>query len=679
MILNKQESEVIRKGEIQENTVGIDVNNIGFITQLLTSNLYKNPLGSFLRETVANGIDSTKEAGKDLPVLIIIDYNEVKKVKISIRDYGTGLSPERFDKIYKNIGSSTKRDSNDYIGALGIGRFSCLAVADQVTLVSYYNGTRYEYLMYKDNGYINIDLVDEIDTAEENGFMVSIEYDDYMFHSNLYNNLVWLQLLNVQIVANVSNPTVQTVVNSINKKLYYEYNNFYTIKHSIGYTIEMGNVIYQYKDIIKESVGNNIVLKCDMGSLQLTPSREALINNEHNKQIIKEAIDKANIEILELFNKSIKSEYSIDEYIVKIRRGCFNIDDNANCYVFNGISYDEAIKNKIFIVNGIKTNNSINNIFQKSYHRQFLNKDIYKVINCCFSIRNAIENGIKLFYKTENRLLKKTIDYYLSKYTKIVILNYDDIVFIERTFNCNEDDLKTILISLCGMTEIKNSDVPKDFTSSSKKENKSETIKIIEQTEYYSKQTTVNIQDFYDVFNSRKGIICIFVPLGDKGMIDFLKPLLISTRVRIYEIKRNVYDNIKENNNIIKANSILVTRNRYFAKLFETYIIQGYFKSNQLYANEYHLISEFKKERKIILKNIKSSTSCDGIIEYYKTKKWINEDYINYFHITKEDKEYINNYEDLCENRIMCNEIIKEYFIKQHGLNKKIFNLKSLI
>lgn len=106
-------------GNIQENRVGIDRENIDFITTLLTSNLYSKPVASFLRETIANAYDSHIEANTKEYILLVITRTAFDKYNISIRDYGTGLSPERFNLIYRNIGSSTKRDSNDYIGAFG--------------------------------------------------------------------------------------------------------------------------------------------------------------------------------------------------------------------------------------------------------------------------------------------------------------------------------------------------------------------------------------------------------------------------------------------------------------------------------------------------------------------------------------------------------------------------------
>ena len=120
MIINKEQShEAEYIGDIQENRVSIDRNNIDFITTLLTSNLYSKPLDSFLRETISNAYDSHVEAGSNEYILLLIEDLGGSQFNISIRDYGTGLSPERFDQIYRFIGSSTKRESNDYIGMFG--------------------------------------------------------------------------------------------------------------------------------------------------------------------------------------------------------------------------------------------------------------------------------------------------------------------------------------------------------------------------------------------------------------------------------------------------------------------------------------------------------------------------------------------------------------------------------
>lgn len=118
MIVNVKQNEAQVVGDIQQNRVGIDAKNIDFIAVLLTSNLYSQPIASFLRETISNAYDSHREAGTKEPILMLLEGRLYDSLTISIRDYGTGVSPERFEQIYRNIGSSTKRESNDFIGML---------------------------------------------------------------------------------------------------------------------------------------------------------------------------------------------------------------------------------------------------------------------------------------------------------------------------------------------------------------------------------------------------------------------------------------------------------------------------------------------------------------------------------------------------------------------------------
>ena len=65
-----------------------------------------------------------------------------------VRDFGSGLSKEDVFGLYSKYGKSTKRNSNSYIGAFGIGKFAPLSYGNNFTCVSYHGGTKSSYNIF---------------------------------------------------------------------------------------------------------------------------------------------------------------------------------------------------------------------------------------------------------------------------------------------------------------------------------------------------------------------------------------------------------------------------------------------------------------------------------------------------------------------------------------------------
>lgn len=299
MILNNTTADIQVIGDIQTNKISIDINNLDYITTILSSNLYSNPERSFIREIVSNAWDSHVEAGNtEHPVIINIDVNERY---VSIRDYGTGISPERFNNIYLCIGNSTKRDSNEYIGGFGLGRFSAMACSNIAYITSYYDNIKYSYIMVKEGNTINVDLISTETTEEHNGLEVKlcdirnvIPYLDgleyIVYFPNIYINLI-----------GASNYYADKV-NAINNVQYKKYKTFAV--HSKSYGIEdrslilLGNVLYplsidswmpEHLAALYKEVKRICNITFDIGELDITPNREEIL---YSKRTIDAIINK---------------------------------------------------------------------------------------------------------------------------------------------------------------------------------------------------------------------------------------------------------------------------------------------------------------------------------------------------------------------------------------------------
>jgi hypothetical protein len=100
----------------------------------------------------------------------------------SIRDYGTGLNHEQVSSIYTTYFESTKTNSNDFIGALGLGSKSPFSYTDNFTVTAIKDGVKGIYTAFiNDSGVPSIALMTSEKTTEANGveikFSVNERYD----------------------------------------------------------------------------------------------------------------------------------------------------------------------------------------------------------------------------------------------------------------------------------------------------------------------------------------------------------------------------------------------------------------------------------------------------------------------------------------------------------------------
>lgn len=190
MEIERKEQTAQMSQDVVQNNVSVEQDNVGFIINLMSSKLYKNRRAAFLREILSNAIDSNAEAKVENPVLLRIYLDENREFHVQIRDYGVGLSEERFQNIYVNIGSSTKRKDNTQQGGFGIGRFSALSYANYASVTSFYEGIRYEYAMYHDGDTTSVPKLSEAPTDEPNGVLVDIAFNNIIdYEPTSYNAL----------------------------------------------------------------------------------------------------------------------------------------------------------------------------------------------------------------------------------------------------------------------------------------------------------------------------------------------------------------------------------------------------------------------------------------------------------------------------------------------------------
>lgn len=115
--------------------------------KILSDGLYSDKVTAVIRELSCNAHDAHVAVGKvETPFEIHLPNSFEPYFRVS--DFGPGLSEEDIYGLYTSYFQSTKTDSNDYIGALGLGSKSPYSYCDSFTVTSYHGDTKKIYTAY---------------------------------------------------------------------------------------------------------------------------------------------------------------------------------------------------------------------------------------------------------------------------------------------------------------------------------------------------------------------------------------------------------------------------------------------------------------------------------------------------------------------------------------------------
>lgn len=677
-------------GDIQENRVGIDIKNIDFITSLLTSNLYSNPLESFLRESVSNAYDSHVEAGTKEHILLIIDLMKDGKYKITLRDFGVGLSPERFDEIYKNIGSSTKRESNNYIGAFGIGRFSCLSCATAASLSSFYNNTRYDYIMYKNEKGINIDKINEIKGEFKNGLEVSVivnttpnELRDAIinlcffkdlyieYHDNDFSNGYRYQCNLHDVIRGFNNRHIiefENISYCDFLKNYQSWDSYYSFR--------IGNVLYDNDTKPFRSYG--FVVNLPIGSVDITPSREKLQYTEYTKNTIKEYTEKAKNELNDFISKKIPKSLSIKELYK------YFIADDAVIVAKDGITlsvYTDDVTidaTKLMCDDEYFPNNYCKFLICKKYHeigKNFIYKKSGTRGRSGILFNILFDDEYTIYEKGDAVTKKSTLDYFISDKNKYIILQFGFTQSLSTIFYDTKTNIPNYLECIdftkkhLNIKKICNSDVPQSYTNTSVKKHKQ-----ISNEDYirfygsygYSQSKLKYIKD-------KNGFILYSQNSNENSQVfsKIYDNFRCNSLFTLITVKKEQLPLFQNNRKYVKVDDFLYKRNKFVEKLTTAYIIfDKYCKIRDYYYIP--LFKEFKHRYNKYVETVTNSYHKDyfkSIIDTYINNKWYNKCDVDYFSLSDEDVKALKYKREVETN---YHRLINYEVFKKCGRNDKI-------
>ena len=176
IITQDKNKQVVQSHDFDNVTCTIDAEDMRYVASLLRNN-YSNPTLAVVREISANGLDANLEANASRKVEVTIPSR--LNAHFVVRDFGGGLSQDDIFGLYSKYGKSTKRDSNNYIGAFGIGKFAPLSYGNNFTVVSYHGGKKISYNVFvNEDDDTRIVKLNEEPSSEPTGLSVEVAVSD---------------------------------------------------------------------------------------------------------------------------------------------------------------------------------------------------------------------------------------------------------------------------------------------------------------------------------------------------------------------------------------------------------------------------------------------------------------------------------------------------------------------
>lgn len=251
---------------------------------ILSSGLYSNKIRAIVRELSCNAVDS-HVAAKKTDVPFEVHLPSTFEPWFSVRDFGVGLSGDQVTNIYTTYFESTKTDSNDYIGALGLGSKSPFSYTDNFTVTAIKDGYRRIYSAYINEvgvpcvAEMSEELTDEINGVEVK-FSVNDRYDYNSFRREAQNVFRWFKNKpNVigcsDFVFDVIKYKEENIVPGVHLNID-ESRYSFAVMGNIAYPLDKLSEPEKHFGDLSALLGCGLILEFNIGELDFAASREEL-------------------------------------------------------------------------------------------------------------------------------------------------------------------------------------------------------------------------------------------------------------------------------------------------------------------------------------------------------------------------------------------------------------------
>lgn len=293
MQLAQRHNTVTSGGNIGESS-GFTIAMNAKMFRVLSDTMYTNKIGSIVRELASNAVDGHTKAGTPEKAFEIHVPNALEPW-FSVKDTGVGMSDEVIRNVYTTYGESTKDQSNDEVGAFGLGAKTPFAYTDQFTITSVHACVSRTYVaVIADDGMPVLNMQVESPTTEPNGIEVTIAVDSSdvrNFKEEIIKQLRFFKVKptltnNMEDItfADVNDPSEINMTNDLFTLYKGGYsgpvsNKMYVIQGGVGYPVNIDNLTgidAKVKGFAEGLESLGITMEFNIGAISVTASRESI-------------------------------------------------------------------------------------------------------------------------------------------------------------------------------------------------------------------------------------------------------------------------------------------------------------------------------------------------------------------------------------------------------------------
>lgn len=333
MIIKQPGAAVQTSGKMRTAGFNMKASAKGF--RIISTTLYSDPILAIVRELICNGWDAHIDA-RNFETNLEIHLPSELEPWFAVKDFGVGMSDDTIFGVYTTVFDSTKDQSNDAIGAMGLGSKTPFSYNDgqSFTVTSVHNGLKAVYSAYLDQGEPAITcMVEPYPTDEPNGVEVKVPVVDTDFAK--------FRQAALKVVPYFTAPAINCNVD-IPRREFVQMDGYFIEENSNGIYAIMGNVCYPissgkvtgYSDLTRMT-NRAIYINFEIGELDIQASRESLHYDNETIEVINKRIAILKDEML-----TDAQNWLDEQEFPSIREAYIGIDKQYSNYVRGLVNYN---------------------------------------------------------------------------------------------------------------------------------------------------------------------------------------------------------------------------------------------------------------------------------------------------------------------------------------------------